>query len=154
MLRGLDSLDNDVLLIATTNLFDSIDKALVRRFDLAVSFDKYTRADLENVALAILDNQLSGNPYVASNKRVFRKILKLFHTLPAPGDLQNMIKVAVAFGDANDPYDYLSRLYRSATGKDPDDVVLLKHQGFTVREIEQLTSIPKSTVSRKTSEKK
>ena len=154
MLKGLDNLNSDALLIATTNLFDSIDRALVRRFDLAVSFDKYTRTDLENVALALLDNQLSGNPYAASNKRVFRKILKLFPVLPAPGDLLNMIKVAVAFSDANDPYDYLNRLYRSATGKDPDDVILLKHQGFTVREIEQLTSIPKSTVSRKTSEKK
>lgn len=154
MLRGLDNLNGKVLLFATTNLFNAIDKALVRRFDLTVSFDKYTRTDLEGVALALLEGQLSSNPYATSDKRVFRKILKLFPALPAPGDLQNMIKVAVAFSDTNNPYDYLSRLYRSATGKDPSDVMLLKKQGFTVREIEQLTSIPKSTVSRKTSEKK
>ncbi|MEC4183773.1 ATP-binding protein [Adlercreutzia sp. R21] len=154
MFKGLDDLNDNVLLFATTNLFSSIDKALVRRFDLTVSFDNYTREDLEAVAASLLEEHLPLNPYAAKGLRTFRKILKLFPAIPAPGDLQNMIKVAVAFSSTENPYDYLRRFYRSATGNDPDDIVLLKDQGFTVREIEQLTSVPKSTVSRKTSERK
>ena len=46
MLKGLDNLDGRIVLIATTNLFEHFDKALSRRFDYIVSFDRYTRDDL------------------------------------------------------------------------------------------------------------
>lgn len=36
-LKELDSLSSDVLLIATTNLVNSFDKALLRRFDAKIS---------------------------------------------------------------------------------------------------------------------
>ncbi|WP_304425517.1 ATP-binding protein [uncultured Adlercreutzia sp.] len=150
LLRGLDSLTSNVLLFATTNLYESVDKALLRRFDLSVSFDEYERADLEKVAVLFLERFLKLKPAATSDKPLFRKILKLYPALPAPGDLQNVIKVAVAFSDSGNRFDYLRRVYRSATGRDPDDIVRLRDEGFTVREIERLTSVSKSTVSRKT----
>ena len=37
VLKGLDSLDDNILLIATTNLYKSFDKALSRRFDAVIN---------------------------------------------------------------------------------------------------------------------
>ncbi len=33
ILKGLDNLDDKIVLIATTNLYEHFDKALIRRFD-------------------------------------------------------------------------------------------------------------------------
>lgn len=151
-LRGLDCLNPQIMLFATTNLYSSLDKALLRRFDLAVSFDQYGREDLERVAISIMEDYLGVAPYARSDKKLFRKILALFPSLPNPGDLRNMLKVAIVFSDRSEPYDYLRRVYRSATGRDPDDIFELKNEGFTVREIEKLSTVSKSTVSRKTSD--
>lgn len=153
MLSGLDGLNSETLLFATTNLYQALDKALLRRFDLAVSFDRYERSDLEAVAVSLLEEYVLAYPFVKSDKPLFKKILRLYPVLPSPGDLENMVKVAIAFSKPNDQYDYLRRLYRSATGSDPEDMIKLKTEGFTVREIEKLTSIPKSTVSRRINEK-
>lgn len=148
MLRGLDRLNDKVFLFATTNLFQAIDKALTRRFDYVLSFDSYDREDLIQVAMVILDQYVSKYQFISRDKRIFRKILSLFSTIPNPGDLKNLIKASVAFSDETNEYDYLRRLYRSATGRDPD-VIQLKNEGFTLREIEHLTSIPKSTAGRR-----
>ena len=53
-LKGLDSLNENTILIATTNLFDSLDKALIRRFDATVSFNRYSRQDLIEIADSLL----------------------------------------------------------------------------------------------------
>lgn len=153
MLRGLDSLNSGTLLFATTNLYQALDKALLRRFDLTVSFDEYERGDLESVAVSLLEEYVLAYPFIKSDKPLFKKILKLYSALPSPGDLENMIKVAIAFSKPDEQYDYLRRLYRSATGSDPEDMLKLKTEGFTVREIEKLTSISKSTVSRRINER-
>lgn len=44
--------------------------------------------------------------------------------------------------------DYFRRIYYSVCGEKPEDLIKLKEQGFTVREIEILTSKSKSSVSR------
>lgn len=149
LLKGLDSLNEKVLLFATTNLYSALDNALIRRFDYSLSFSQYTKEDLEAVAISLLDEFLHTYPYAQADKRLFKKVLRLFPALPNPGEMKNMIKVAMAFSDPENGYDYMRRLYRSATGDDPVDVLKMKDQGFTVREIEKLSSIPKSTVSRK-----
>lgn len=149
LLKGLDSLNEKVLLFATTNLYSALDNALIRRFDYSLSFSQYTKEDLEAVATSLLDEFLRTYPYAQADKRLFKKVLRLFPALPNPGEMKNMIKVAMAFSDPGNGYDYMRRLYRSATGENPVDVLKMKDQGFTVREIEKLSSIPKSTVSRK-----
>ena len=68
--------------------------------------------------------------------------------IPMPGELKNILKTAVAFSNPADSYDYLKRLYVSAVGEKATDVKLLQKQGFTLREIEILTGISKSQVSR------
>ena len=44
VLKGLDILNDKIVLIATTNLYNAFDKALVRRFDSVIDFNRYTRA--------------------------------------------------------------------------------------------------------------
>lgn len=55
-LKELDSLSSDVLLIATTNLVNSFDKALLRRFDAKISFDRYTKDDLIEIYCSIVQD--------------------------------------------------------------------------------------------------
>lgn len=56
-LKELDRLNDNIPIIATTNLIDSFDKALLRRFDAIVSFDRYSKDDL----IAIADSLLTAN---------------------------------------------------------------------------------------------
>ena len=48
ILKGIDSLNEEVVLIATTNLFDVFDKALIRRFDAVINFNNYSQDYLTN----------------------------------------------------------------------------------------------------------
>ena len=81
--------------------------------------------------------------------RLFRKIMAQMEEIPYPGELKNMLRSALAFSSPDDPYDYLRRLYAQACpGSSTSDLALLREQGFTMREIEKLSGVPRSTVSR------
>ena len=64
-----------------------------------------------------------------------------------PGILKNLIKTSVAFSSPQDPYDYLKRFYYALLNEKPS-ITVLKEQGFTTREIEVLSDISRSKVSR------
>lgn len=149
LLKELDGLTERVVLIATTNLFKSFDKALVRRFDSVINFDRYTKEDLIDVAESILNDYLERFDNAAKDVRMFRKIISLMDEKIYPGDLKNLIKTSLAFSSLNNEYDYLIRLYENITNSKIDgDIKRLQNEGFTVREIEKLTGISKSQVSR------
>lgn len=152
VLKGLDSLNEKILLIATTNLFDYFDKALIRRFDSIIDFNRYSREDLIDISEIILNFYLSKFKNIGRNIRLFRKIISLMDKIPYPGDLKNLIKTSLAFSNPNDEFDYLRRLYISVLPKAEKTLKNLQRQGFTVREIEILTGISKSQVSRELKE--
>ena len=83
------------------------------------------------------------------NIRLVKKILNQVQQLPMPGDLNNIIRTALAFSNPKDGFDYIRRLYLSLNGVIPTDVQELKKFGYTVRDIEVLEQASKSTVSRK-----
>lgn len=149
VLKGLDRLSEDIVLIATTNLYGAFDKALIRRFDATIDFSKYTNEDLIQVAESILNEFLQKFKFAGRNMRLFKKILSISEVVPYPGELKNLIKTCIAFSDPNNEYDYLKRLYQHI---DPNylsnDFRYMQEKGFTVREIEILTGISKSQVSR------
>lgn len=149
MLKGLDGLNDNVVLIATTNLFGQFDKALLRRFDSVVNFNRYSKNELIEVAESILNHFITKFKFAGRNMRLFRKIFLTIDNVPYPGDLKNMIKTSLAFSDPNNEYDYLKKLYESIdTKNDTTNLKALQHSGFTVREIEILTGVSKSQVSR------
>lgn len=148
ILKGLDSLNENIVLVATTNLFKFLDKALVRRFDFVVNFNRYEDADLFDIAEKMLALYLSQIKLANRDVRLFRKIMALVKPFPRPGDLQNLIRTAVAFSDPEDGSDYFRRLYSSVCKGVPKDEQSLKEQGFTIREIGILTKQSKSMVGR------
>ena len=148
VLKGLDNLNDKILLIATTNLYKHFDKALVRRFDSVIDFNRYSREDLIDISEIILNNYLSKFKNIARNIRLFKKIISLSDTIPYPGDLKNIIKTSLAFSNPNDEYDYLKRLYTTLCTNSDKDLKTLQSQGFTLREIEILTGVSKSQASR------
>lgn len=152
MLKGLDGLSENIVLIATTNLIKQFDKALLRRFDSVVNFNRYSREELIEVAESILNSFLTKFKFAGRNMRLFRKVLLTAEHLPYPGDLKNIIKTSLAFSDPNSEFDYLKKLYESIDSKNnAGDLKALQGKGFTVRDIEMLTGISKSQVSRELS---
>ena len=96
-LKGLDRLNKEVVLIATTNLYKYFDKALSRRFDAIVSFDRYTHDNLMEVAEGLLDNYLKKFKITYKDIRLFRKIINLYEQISYPGELKNIIKTSITF---------------------------------------------------------
>lgn len=149
LLKMLDNLDNRIILIATTNLYDKFDKALIRRFDFTVNFNNYSRNELIEVAVTILSKEIKKYKALREDEKLAIKIFELFETVPYPGDLKNIIRSAVAFSDLSRPYGYMLNLYQNVLNKEiPTDFRELKKQGFSVRDIEKITGISKSSVSR------
>ncbi len=154
LLKGLDHVHDDLVIIATTNLYKYLDQALLRRFDAIVNFDCYSKEDLLKIAEKLSNDYM--NKYKIGNRdiRLFRKIVKLAledHEY-MPAELKNRIKTSIAFSDLNDPNDYYRRLYVTLTNKSITDEETLRKQGFTVREIAVLIGSSKSSVARKLQE--
>lgn len=149
VLKGLDSLSDNVILIATTNLYSQFDKALIRRFDSIINFNRYSHTELVEVAESILNDFLIKFKFAGRNMRLFRKIISTIEDIPYPGQLKNLIKTSLAFSDSNNEYDYLKKLYESINLKNKNaDLKTLQKNGFSIREMEMLTGISKSQISR------
>ncbi len=148
LLKEFDRMNENVVLVATTNLYQHFDKALIRRFDSVIDFNRYSQEDILSVAEKMLDKYLDKLKLANRDIRLFRKIMKLMPQLPYPGELKNMIKTAVAFSDPNDDMDYFRRLYYAVCNEKPKDLKKLQSQKFTVREMEILVGRSKSSVAR------
>lgn len=149
-IRNMDNLSEKIIIIATTNLYENLDKALIRRFDATISFNRYSKKDLIDIADSILSSNLKNSINSKQDIRLFNKILNNLDIIPFPGDLKQIIRTAVAFSDESNEYDYLRKIYLSLNkSQDVIDLQKLKDDGFTTREIEILSRIPKSSVSRK-----
>lgn len=148
-LKELDILSNDILVIATTNLIGSFDKALLRRFDAQISFDRYTKEDLIEISTLILKSFIKLSTNSKTDTRLFTKILNNLKTIPFPGEMIQLIKVSIAFSNEENQFDYLRRFYLEVNNNVIPDIITLTKQGFTTREIEIITHIGKSNVARK-----
>ncbi|ADR24618.1 ATPase, AAA family [Mycoplasma leachii PG50] len=149
--QGLDKLDSDIIVFATTNLFKHFDKALIRRFDLVIDFNRYSKEDMLDIAEIILKHYIKKVDNIKSELRLFRKIVSLSDELIYPGDLKNIIKSSIYLSDPKDQYDYLKKIYKKITD-DKFDIKELNKHNFTVREIEILKGLSKSSVAIKVKE--
>lgn len=149
-LKEMEALNSNVVIFSTTNLVDSFDNALLRRFNYVINFDQYLRSDLIEVATHILSAQLNIYKSSKSNKKTFVKILEQIKDIPYPGELKNIISMCFAFSNRSDENGYLIKFYKKIFELNnikttPEE---LKKRGFTLREIEILTKTSKSTLSR------
>jgi hypothetical protein len=105
------------------------------------------------VEIYLIDRLLVKFKSAGKKVGLFRKILNNAEKLPYPGELKNLLKTSLAFSDPNNEYDYLKRIYTSL-GKENngEDLKNIQEKGFTVREIEILTGVSKSQISRKIKE--
>ena len=76
-LDRLTDLNKEIVIIATTNLFSNFDKALVRRFDAVINFDRYTKEDLIEVAEYYFSSFIKNFKGISKDTRLFRKILNV-----------------------------------------------------------------------------
>lgn len=151
-LNCLDNLSNDITIIATTNLIDQFDRALLRRFDLKVSFDTYSKDDLLEIALEIYkfysDNNSQKYEYSKRIESLFKKIIYSMNPILSPGELNNVIKSSIFCSDTNNKYEPFRRLYKAISNNDIIDINQLQKLNFNIRDIEILTNISKSKISR------
>lgn len=151
ILKCLDSLDERIVIVATTNLYQHFDKALIRRFDAKINFDRYNIEDLQNISEQIFNFFATKFKFVGRNVRLLKKVVGLMNPILSPGELKNIIKSSIAFSSLNDEFDYLKRLYINLCNKQLN-IKDLQKNNFTVREIEILTGISKSKVARELKE--
>ena len=153
-LRKLDTINSQVVIIATTNLLDKLDKAVIRRFDAVVSFDRYSKDDLIKISDSILSLCLKENARTGQDIRLFNKILVNCENLPYPGDMKRIIKTSIAFSDQSNKFDYMRKIFLNLNNRDAiPGIEELQEGGYTTREIEVLSGVPKSSVARKLKEK-
>lgn len=149
LFSGIDSLSEDVVLIATTNLMKDLDKALVRRFSASINFDAYSKEDLVDIGIKICNVTLEKTSDLEPNNRLLSKILLSADSLPNPGDLKNIIISSIAFSSFNNKFEYLANIYNSLNKKNTSDLKTLSLKGFSIRDIQDLTGISKSEVARR-----
>ena len=101
-----------------------------------------------DVAEYILNEMLLKFKSAGRNIKLFKKIINLMDPIPYPGDLRNLIKTSIAFSDPGCELDYLKILYKKINKDKKLQLKDLQKLGFTVREIEIITGISKSQVSR------
>ena len=147
--RMIDEMNPSIIVIATTNLYSKMDKALLRRFDSAIDFSRYSREDLIDLSVVILSEYIDKVENLRKDSKLFKKIINCFDVIPYPAELSNLIKTAVAFSDPNDDLDYMKRILKIVLN-DELNIDKLVNLGFTFREMELLTGISKSQLCRMT----
>ena len=148
-IKELDDLNNDTVIIATTNILENFDKAIIRRFDSTISFDRYTKQDLIDVSCELLKKYIKKALNSKQDIRLFTKILNNLNSSPYPGEMKQIIRTSIAFSDENNEYDYLRRIYLALNeNKKEINIKQLSEEGFTNREIEILTKVSRSSVNR------
>lgn len=150
-LKELDNLNENAIIFATTNLYSHFDKAILRRFDAKVSFDRYSIDDLKDIADEIVKFYEKKFKFIGKNVKILKKIISNMNPVLSPGELKNEIKTCIAFSSSSDEFDYLKRLYVGLCNCEIE-LKKLQEQGFTVREIEVLTGVSKSKVARELKE--
>ncbi|WP_322742217.1 AAA family ATPase [Mycoplasma mycoides] len=120
ILQCLNNSNKKIILITTTNLYDYLNKELVRRFDFVVDFNRYTNKDLLNIAEVIFNKYSKEFDNISKNIRLFKKIISSYEKIPYPRILENVIRTSLDFSDPNSKFDYPKRLYKNVIQKGID----------------------------------
>ncbi len=147
-IKGLDKLDPNAIIIATTNLGATLDKAIKRRFDFLVDFDRYTNKLLGEIALGMVKEMKTNVDIV--ELRIIQKLVENSINSFSPAELRNYIRISLAFANPNDGTDFLRRLFTKLYSIEyMNDIHFLRNNvNLSLREIEKITGLSKSNLSR------
>lgn len=152
-LQELEKLDSNAILIATTNLYETLDRALRRRFDVVISFDCYTKGDLADIASEFLLSYSRDDDFEQSDIRLLKKLIINSNVDLSPAELKNLIRLSLAF--TNNKASFFRRIALKLGYEYSDvDILNLEAKGFRTRELELLTGKGKSSISRNIREMK
>lgn len=148
-LKCLDSLPENCILFATTNLEKSLDKALKRRFDYLINFDVYSREDIVDFSEEMI-KEYKKDIFSPGELKLLKKLVQSSKLNFSPADLRNVFRISIAFSDQNNKFEYIRRIFCKLFSSDllNDLEFLKKSLNLSVREIEILTGVSKSTVNR------
>ncbi len=146
-LKFFDYLRNDVVVLAATNLESSFDPALLRRFDFKVNFNRYSREDLIEAGVRLYESLEKKFGVENLYTELVGKILSKAQEIPNIADLKNIFRTSFAFSNLNDSTEHLRRIFEALYGSKVK-LTDLSDSGFSYREIETLTNLSKSKVSR------
>lgn len=147
-IKCLDRLNKDAIVIATTNLGNALDKAIQRRFDYIINFDCYSKEILGEIAMDIVKESRDINKQF--DLRLVDKLVSNSSQTFSPAELRNIIRISLAFSDPNNDKDFLRRLFVKLYSEEfLNDYEFMKNKlGMTMREMEAISGISKSTLSR------
>lgn len=148
--KGMDSLNENIVVIAIFNQLDVGNEGLIKKFDLLVSFDRYTKEELIEIAGLIFADVMQQSEPLKKDMRLFHKILENVEEIPYPGKIKEIVQTSIALSNASVEGDYLRKIYVAlGDNQTTADFQKLSREGFTTREIAVLTGSSKSSVSRK-----
>lgn len=109
-MKGLDELNENITLIATTNRFDELDQALIRRFQSHIDFGRYDDDSLLEVGLFIYEQRFVDEEQQTSDVDTFTKLTEnAIHDkhLTNPAEIERLLDNAFAYAD-EDPRSHLN----------------------------------------------
>lgn len=148
-IKCMDNVNPDAIIIATTNLANSLDPAVKRRFEYELNFDCYDKEFLAEISVDIVKEYKTTQDETGEFKLVSKMVEKSTISF-SPAELRNYIKISLAFSDERNPISYINRLFIKLF----PDIDINHHKymnevlGFTIRDISLITGIPKSSIAR------
>lgn len=143
ILQCMDSLDRDTVVIAATNMPESIDSAVVRRFDLHLEFPPPSEEGMRMLIDRMMSRYLPQREY---NSRDIIDISGKDSYARLETFMESTIREAI-ITDYKGPIDRGFLLGKEREGDPVKELVRMHESGIPLRRMEELTGIPRSTIS-------
>ena len=148
-LNEISLLYKQTVIIGCTNRYCEFDNSIKDQFDATIDFDRYSKQDLIDIGINYLSNIINDFKGLDQDITTIKKIFNSADELPYPYQLKNIIKTSLAFSSPDSKNEYIKILYsKLVCNVDAKDIKQLHDEGFTVREIEKIKGLSKSSVSR------
>lgn len=109
--EALKGLSGKLVVLARTAKPEVLDVDFLTAFDRTVDFNRYSKEELQEVAYKILGEYQKRITAAQKDLDLFRDVMKLFETMPYPGDLKNMIRASLDYSNPEKRKDYLRQIY-------------------------------------------
>ncbi|VEU75082.1 AAA family ATPase [Mycoplasmopsis citelli] len=141
----LKYLNEQIILISTTNKYPKLPKLLVENFDVIIDFSQYQREKLQLIAQNYFKKYTQDFEVLNLSFKLFEKIISKVEQLPFPGQLKKIIKNSLALS-ADTPNNFWQSLHKKLFSQEKIDLKTLKNQGLNLKEISKITNLSISKI--------